>query len=62
MSTGKKVVFIVIIAAIVGIIIAWLWLQKVIVDYDLETTMTSLEYMKSVENNTINYSNLSIKL
>ncbi|MDO6449439.1 hypothetical protein [Oceanobacillus profundus] len=36
---GTKVVFIIIITTIISLILTWLWLQDIIVDYDLDRAM-----------------------
>lgn len=38
---GRKVVFIVIITTIISLILTWMWLQHVIVEYDLDRAMTN---------------------
>lgn len=51
---GKTVISIIIAVTIIGIILTWFWLQDVIQEYDLDT---SLQAEHTIEINNINHMN-----
>ncbi|MCG1029638.1 hypothetical protein [Virgibacillus halodenitrificans] len=45
---GKFVVFILIIATLAMLVLAWFMLQDVIVDYDLDSALSTVPYANSI--------------